>query len=136
MDLVAISGRRLQPRSVRLADFFCTFSGRWAAVGYFSAWAGHHAGRTRENLMNKRNILILGVIASAALAATTVWAQSGKTDASKASASSQSAEPQSDADKKAQRRAQNEAAAAARKAKGGDAGNSGREEEEEERKKP
>jgi len=86
--------------------------------------------------MNKRNILILGVIASAVLAVTTVWAQSGNADANKATTSSQGAEPQSDADKKAQRRARNEAAAAARKAKGEDAGKSVGEEEEEERKKP
>jgi hypothetical protein len=135
MDLVAISGRRLQPRSVRLGDFFCTFSGRWAAVGYFPRWPVATLAVHGRTLMNKRNILILGVIASAVLAAT-AWAQSGKADADKASSSSQSAEPQSDADKKAQRRARNEAAAAARKAKGENAGNSGREEEEEERKKP
>ena len=86
--------------------------------------------------MNKRNILILGVIATAVLAATTAWAQSGNADADKASTSTQGADHQSDADKKAERRAKNEAAAAARKAKGEDAGDSGKEEEEEERKKP
>ena len=86
--------------------------------------------------MNKRNILILGVIATAVLATMGAWAQSGNADADKASVSSQGADTQSDADKKAQRRAKNEAAAAARKAKGEDAGNSGKEEEEEERKKP
>ena len=85
--------------------------------------------------MNKSNILIIGVIA-AAFASTLAFAQSAKTvDADKNARGTQGS-VQSDAEKKAERRARNEAAAAARPKAQGGKDDARVEEEEEERKKP
>lgn len=84
--------------------------------------------------MNQRKVLIIGAIA-AAFATTVALAQSAKdpVDQKRTSASEQTL--QSDAERKAERRARNEAAAAAR-ARAGTQKQPVEEEEEERRKKP
>ncbi len=86
--------------------------------------------------MNKRTVLILGAIA-AAFATSVAFAQSSKGTEDERRGSDAEQTVQSDAERKAERRARNEAAAAARAKAGKQKEHVEEEEEEEERgKKP